>query len=174
MEALKTHRMPERVWDGSLYPLEVSTIPRAQLTINEMKAAMIRLYAESNRQNLDVFDEMFAADFVSFGGAGFRDLHGAGEFRDLYRQFLSSMPDLSFRVDLMVAEGSLIGVRGTLGGTHNGNFLGMAPPTGRYVEWTGTAIFRFNDSGLMDARWQEWDGLSVMQQMGVIPAQPGC
>ena len=25
----------------------------------------------------------------------------------------------------------------------------------------------------MDARWQEWDGLSVMQQMGVIPAQPG-
>jgi predicted ester cyclase len=67
----------------------------------------------------------------------------------------------------------LIGVRGTLGGTHQGNFMGMAPPTGKYVEWTGTAIFRFNNSGLMDARWQEWDGLSVMQQMGVIPAQPG-
>jgi len=74
-------------------------------------------------------------------------------------------------VDLVVAEGNRAAVRGTLSGTHKGNFMGFAPPTGKFVLLTGTAILRFDQNGLMDRRWQEWDGLSVMQQMGVIPTQ---
>jgi predicted ester cyclase len=137
-----------------------------------MKDIIVRLYDEANRQNLSVFDEVFSPDFVSYGGAGFRDLHGSHEFRDLYRQFLAAIPDLSFRSEILIAEANLVGVRGTLGGTHKGNFMGMAPATGQSISWTGTAIFRFNNLGLSDARWQEWDGLSVMQQMGVMPAPP--
>jgi predicted ester cyclase len=158
----------EKIWEGEATPPH--TNPGHTLSINEMKDAMVRLYDESNKQNFAVFDEMFAPDFVSFGGAGFQDLVGAEAFRQLYIQFISSMPDLNFRVDQVVAEGNFCGVRGTLSGTHKGNFMGFAPPTGKFISWTGTAIFRFNQLGLMDARWQEWDGLSVMQQMGVIPA----
>ncbi len=162
------------VWQGKILPGGKNGRGVGRfLSNNEMKDAMVRLYDESNAQKFSVFDEMFAPDFVSYGGAGFQDLHGAAEFRNLYTQFLSSMPDLNFRVDLMVAEGNLCGVRGTLSGTHQGNFMGFAPPTGKKVTWTGTAIFRFNEDGLMDARWQEWDGMSVMQQMGVIPTPPG-
>lgn len=141
--------------------------------INAMKDAIVRLYDESNRLNLDVFDELLAPDFVSYGGAGFQDLNGPGEFKDLYKTFHLSMPDLHFRVEQMVAEGNEVGVRGTLSGTHLGNFMGMAPATGRRITWTGTAIFGFDEAGLSNARWQEWDGLSVMQQMGVIPTPPG-
>jgi len=143
------------------------------LTINEMKDAMVRLYDEANKQNLGIFDELLAEDFVSYGGAGFGDLNGAEAFKDLYRNFLSTFPDLWFQVDDLIAEGDLCGVRGTLWGTHRGNFMGIAPATGRKVLWTGMAIFRFNDAGKMDARWQEWDGISVMQQVGVIPAEEG-
>jgi steroid delta-isomerase-like uncharacterized protein len=163
-----------QVWNREAYPVESPALLHARmLTPNGMKDALIYLYEEANRQHLDVFKDLFAPDFVSYGGAGFRDLHGASEFRDLYLDFLRAMPDLSFRTEIMIAENNLIGVRGTLGGTHRGNFMGMAPATGKYVEWTGTAIFRFDVQGKIDARWQEWDGLSVMQQMGVIPAQPG-
>jgi predicted ester cyclase len=143
------------------------------LTPDEMKQKMVRLYDESNKMNLDVFDEMFAPDFVSYGGAGFKDLHGPGEFKDLYLTFLGAMPDLRFDPTFMVAEGDIVFVRGTLGGTHKGNFMGMAPATNKYIRWTGTAIFKFNDAGLSTARWQEWDGMSVMQQMGVIPTPDG-
>jgi predicted ester cyclase len=143
------------------------------LTINEMKDAMVRLYDEANKQNLGIFDELLAENFVSYGGAGFQDLVGAEAFKDLYRNFLITFPDLWFQVDDLIAEGDLCGVRGTLWGTHTSNFMGMAPPTGRKVLWTGMAIFRFNDAGKMDARWQEWDGISVMQQLGVIPAEEG-
>jgi predicted ester cyclase len=165
--------LAEKIWDGEVTPGISHSAPGRPLTINEMKDAMVRLYDESNNQNFAVFDEMFAPNFVSFGGAGFQDLNGAEAFRQLYVQFISSMPDLTFRVDQVVAEGNFCGVRGRLSGTHKGNFMGFAPPTGKFISWTGTAIFRFDQNGLMDSRWQEWDGLSVMQQMGVIPAPPG-
>jgi predicted ester cyclase len=165
-------RDAEKVWQGQLTPATSHNGVGNGLRINEMKAAMVRLYDESNKQNFAVFDEMFAPNFVSFGGAGFQDLNGAEAFRQLYVQFITSMPDLNFHVEQVVAEGNYCGVRGTLSGTHKGNFMGFAPPTGKLISWTGTAIFRFNQDGLMDARWQEWDGLSVMQQMGVIPTPP--
>jgi steroid delta-isomerase-like uncharacterized protein len=151
----------------------VSPHPARRLTVEEMKQKMVYLYEESNKLNFAVFDEIFSPDFVSYGGAGFKDLHGPGEFRDLYLTFLSAMPDLRFDPTFIVAENDLVFVRGTLGGTHSGNFMGMAPPTGKYIRWTGTAAFRFNDQGLCDARWQEWDGMSVMQQMGIIPTPDG-
>lgn len=162
----------EKIWNGEVTPGTSYTSPGRILTINEMKDAMVRLYDEANKQNFSVFDEMFAPKFVSFGGAGFQDLVGAEAFRQLYIQFISSLPDLNFRVEQVVAEGNFCGVRGRLSGTHKGNFMGFAPPTGKFISWTGTAIFRFDQNGLADARWQEWDGLSVMQQMGVIPAAP--
>jgi len=143
------------------------------LTINQMKSAIVRLYTESNRKNLSIFAELFAPDFVNYGGAGFTDLHGADKFRELYEQYLVSFPDLNFHLEDVLAEGDFVGLRATITGTHTGNFLGMVPPTGKFVTWTGTSISRFNAEGLMDARWQEIDALSLMQQFGVIPTPPG-
>ncbi len=168
----RNNLLAEMIWRGAVTTGAKYTAPGRPLTVNELKHAMVRLYDESNKANFAVFDEMFAPDFVSYGGAGFQDLVGAEAFRQLYTQFLASLPDLNFRVDQVVAEGNLVGVRGRLSGTHKGNFMGFAPPTGRFISWTGTAIFSFDHNGLMDARWQEWDGLSVMQQMGVIPMPP--
>jgi len=170
-QEMRQASIAEKIWNGELVPGSNSQAAGHTLSVNEMKAAMVRLYDESNKQNFAVFDEMFAPKFVSFGGAGFQDLNGAEAFRQLYIQFITSLPDLNFHVEQVIAEGNYCGVRGTLSGTHKGNFMGFAPPTGKFISWTGTAIFRFDQNGLMDARWQEWDGLSVMQQMGVIPAQ---
>lgn len=172
IDTAKKVTLAEKIWNGEVTPGSSYTAPGRPLTVNEMKDAMVRLYVEANKQNFLVFDEMFAPKFVSYGGAGFQDLVGAEAFRQLYIQFISSLPDLNFRVEQLVAEDNFCGVRGRLSGTHKGNFMGFAPPTGKFISWTGTAIFRFDQNGLADARWQEWDGLSVMQQMGVIPAAP--
>jgi predicted ester cyclase len=169
-------QLPERVgflanmiWQGKATANVHSTAPGRPLTINEMKDAVMHLFDEANRANLDVFHELLAPEFVSYGGAGFQDLYGPEAFKQLYLTFFQSLPDLAFKVTHMVTEGDTCGVRGILSGTHKGNFMGFAPPTGKFVCWTGTALMRFNQNGMIDARWQEWDGLSVMQQMGVIP-----
>ncbi len=139
-------------------------------TINEMKQTIVHLYDELNKMNLDIFNEVFAPDFVSYGWTAFQDVHGPEAYKDTHKQFLSTFPDLQIRVEDVIADGNLCGTFGTLSGTHEGNFMGMAPATHKRITWTGAQLFRFNDAGLIDARWQEWDGVSVMQQLGVMPS----
>ncbi len=164
--------LAEMIWQGENTASGTKSAAGRPLSVNEMKDAMVRLFDEANRANLDVFRELLAPEFISYGGAGFQDLFGPEAFKQLYLQFYQGLPDLAFRVTHVVAEGDTCGVRGVLSGTHKGNFMGFAPPTGKFVCWTGTALMRFNKNGLIDARWQEWDGLGVMQQMGVVPGSP--
>ncbi len=128
------------------------------------------MYDETNKGNIDVLRELLSDDFVSYGGAGFQDLRGPEAFIGLYRTFVSAFPDLHFDVQQVVIGDNMAAVRGIQTGTHKGNFLGMVPATGKQVEWTGTAIFRFDEDGKICERWQDLDNLSLFQQLGVIPA----
>ncbi len=139
-------------------------------TSEDRKALIHRMYDETNKGNIDVLNEILADDFVSYGGAGFQDLHSPQAFIHLYRTFVAAFPDLHFDVQQVVVGDDMAAVRGIQTGTHQGNFLGMVPPTGKKVMWTGTAIFRFNEQGKIVERWQDLDNLSLFQQLGVIPA----
>lgn len=141
----------------------------AATSVEANKAAIRRLYDETNAGNLDFMDEILAPDFTSYGGAGFQDLHGPGEFKELTRTFLKSLPDLWFQIDELIGEGDDILVSGTLSGTHKGEWYGIAP-SGKKITWTGCAIFRFRGDQII-ARWQEFDALAIMAQMAP-PAQP--
>lgn len=141
----------------------------ATSSVETNKAAIRRLYDETNKGNYDFLDELLAPDFTSYGGAGFRDLHGPAEFKELTMTFLTSFPDLWFQVDELIGEGDDILVSGTLSGTHKGDFYGMAA-TGNKVAWTGCAIFRFRGPQVI-ARWQEFDALGLMAQ--IQPPAPG-
>jgi predicted ester cyclase len=138
-------------------------------SVDANKQAIRRLYDETNKGNYDFLDELLAPDFTSFGGAGFKDLHGPAEFKELTMTFLTSFPDLWFQVDELIGEGDDILVSGTLSGTHKGDFYGMAA-TGNKVSWTGCAIFRFRGPQVI-ARWQEFDALGLMAQ--IQPPAPG-
>lgn len=135
----------------------------------DRKRLIYHMYDETNKGNIGVLNEILADDFVSYGGAGFQDLHGPEAFINLYRTFVAAFPDLKFNVQQVVVGDDMAAVRGIQTGTHKGNFLGMVPATGKKVEWTGTAIFRFNDQGRIVERWQDLDNLSLFQQLGVVP-----
>jgi predicted ester cyclase len=87
---------------------------------------------------------------------------------DSLNPFLTAMPDWHVSEDYVVAEGDKVASRGTITGTHLGPFLG-APPTGKKVSWTGIIIYRINDEGKIVERWQDFDALSMLTQMGVVP-----
>jgi steroid delta-isomerase-like uncharacterized protein len=139
--------------------------------LEERKALIQRIYDEANKGNIEAMREVLADDFVAYGGAALGNLHGPQAFIDLYRTFLAAFPDLRFDVlQMVVSDDGMAAVRGLQTGTHEGNFMGMVPPTGKKVEWTGTAIFRFNEEGKIAERWQDLDNLGLFQQLGVIPA----
>jgi predicted ester cyclase len=93
-------------------------------------------------------------------------------FKQANLMYLSAFPDFETTVEMIVAENDLVMVYGPASGTNTGPFLGK-PPTGKKAHWTGIAIYRFNDEGKIDGRWQEFDGLGLFTQLGIIPPMGG-
>ena len=128
------------------------------------KAVRTRLYEEINKHNLDIFDEVYADDYVG-------DL-GVVENKEVTKQsfaaYFAAFPDLHFTADDMIAEGDLIATRWTTTSTHKGEFMGI-PPTNKQMGITGIAIAKFVN-GKQQQLWEDMDELGMMQQLGVIPA----
>lgn len=131
------------------------------------KALVRRYIDEVNRMNLDALDELVAADYVDHNG-----LPGMPPGREglklAYGLFSAAFPDVYFTLEDLVAEGDRVAARGTVRGTHRGDFFGL-PATGKQATWTGIHIFRLADGQAVEG-WLELDQLSLMQQLGAIPA----
>ena len=72
--------------------------------------------------------------------------------------------------DLIASEDKTV-ARVKVTATHQGEFMGV-PPTGKHVEMQLIDIMRFDDAGLVCEHWGLADMLSLMQQLGVVPAGP--
>ena len=93
---------------------------------------------------------------------------GAAEFKGLAEAFFSAFPDLRHNIDVLVAEGDTVAVRGTIEGTHQGSFMDL-PPTGKRIKVNWSAIFRIADGKLAEEHIV-LDQMGMMQQLGAIPA----
>ncbi len=110
-----------------------------------------------------VVDELHAPDFVDHDPAGRTpDLNG---FKQGIVALYTAFPDFRAAIeDLAIdpaAQKITLRWRGT--GTHRGVFLGH-PPTGRMIRFKGIEILQIR-SGRITARWGEWDGLDILDQL---------
>jgi predicted ester cyclase len=127
-------------------------------------------YERINAGDIAGFGELMADDFVEHeGGPGLPPTkEGTVEF---FRILRSAFPDLRMDVEDPVASGdkTVARVRGT--GTHQGEFMGVAP-TGNRIDVQLIDIMRFDDAGLVCEHWGVADMLAMMQQLGVVPGPP--
>src|SRR5215203_7274201 len=79
----------------------------------------------------------------------------------------SAFPDWHSSVEEMFVDGDRVVERWTGRGTHRGEFQGI-PPTGRRVAVPGTVYYRILNGRIVEFRGQ-FDRMSLMQQLGVIP-----
>jgi steroid delta-isomerase-like uncharacterized protein len=84
-------------------------------------------------------------------------------FGTLHRAF----PDLHMTVEDLIAEGDKIVARNTITGTHQGEYMGLAP-TGRSITYNEIFICRF-DGGRIAETWGVVDVLSQLRQLGALP-----
>lgn len=150
-------------------PRAKSLVPQ---NIEKNKAVIHYFYDETNKGNLDIYDELFAPEFVSYSSAAGMELRGPEAFKQANSMYLQAFPDFQSTVDLIVAENDIVMVYGEASGTNTGSFMNR-PPNGKKIIWTGVAIYRFNDEGMIDGRWQEFDGLGLFTQLGIIPPMFG-
>ena len=67
----------------------------------------------------------------------------------------------------MIAEGDKVVARVNITGVHTGNFF-CIPATGKRVEFSGVYMERI-ENGKIAERWGEENGVSLLEQLGVIP-----
>jgi predicted ester cyclase len=94
------------------------------------------------------------------------ELHGADSVES--RAWAYENLNLHLTIEDMIAEGDRVVVRHTFSGTHQGDFMGLAP-TGKYVTTTAIVISRISNGKGIET-WINGDDLGRMQQLGVIPA----
>jgi len=140
--------------------------------IEKNKQTVRYFYEQSLKGNFDVYDELFAPDFISYSSAAGGELRGPEAFKQANIMYTKGFPDFYTTIDIIIAERNQVVVYGVQSGTHLGELMGL-PPTGKKVSWTGIAIYRFNNEGKIDGRWQEFDALGLFQQLGLIPPMGG-
>jgi hypothetical protein len=146
--------------------------PGVPQDIEKNKHIIRYFYEQAFKGNLDVYDELFAPDFVSYSSAAWGELRGPEAFKQAQIMYNKAFPDFNMTIDMIIAEDNLVMASGLATGTHTGNFMGL-PATDKKVTWTGMAVYRFNDEGKIDGRWQEFDGVGLLTQLGLIPPMGG-
>ncbi|MGY4542800.1 steroid delta-isomerase-like uncharacterized protein [Arthrobacter sp. UYNi723] len=119
--------------------------------------------------NLSLIDELATDDYVDHEEA----LPGQPPGKDGVRYFVNAIrtafPDIKVKtMEASLADGSMEACHVILTGTHRGEMAGMAA-TGKSVEFGTTDIIRVED-GKVAEHWGTTDNLSLMQQLGAIPA----
>lgn len=133
----------------------------------ENVAIMHRIYEVLNGGNMDLADQVIAADSVSHEVPP-EYPSGLEGWKQYFTDFRAAFPDLHFTVEETIAEGDKVVCRCTLRGTHRGDFMGI-PATGKQVVVTGVDVGHFaNGKGV--EHWAYYDELGMMQQLGVIPS----
>jgi steroid delta-isomerase-like uncharacterized protein len=133
---------------------------------HEGSSALQQAVARWNAGDLEGYLQLYADDAVLHGYAGLGP--GLANIRGFYQAFLAAFPDARLQLEDVIPAGDTVTCRFTLSGTHQGPFQGL-PATQRAFSIPGITILRFQ-AGKCVERWSQADFLSLLQQLGAIPA----
>jgi len=80
----------------------------------------------------------------------------------------NAFPDLRFSLDDLIAERDEVVVHWTARGTHEGQFLGVAP-TRKTATVSGTSIYRTKNQKIVE-QVVDWNLLTLLEQLGAATA----
>ena len=132
-------------------------------------ATMRRIYELLGAGDIDAFGELIADDFVEHEDTPGLEPTKEGVLQ-LFRQYRASFPDMRMELDEALPSGDKVVGRVRATGTHSGEpFMGI-PASGKSIDVQLVDIMRFDDDGRACEHWGVLDSLSMMQQLGAIPA----
>jgi predicted ester cyclase len=138
------------------------------MSAEEDKAIINRLFEEVwKNKNLDAADEWVASDAVDHNPMAPGLPQGLEGSKQGWAMIQSAFPDIDVTIIDQIADGGKVVSRATMQGTHNGEFMGIAP-TGKRVTAEVIDIVRI-EGGKIVERWGIVDMMNVMQQLGVVP-----
>jgi steroid delta-isomerase-like uncharacterized protein len=134
------------------------------------KNVVRRLYEEVwNKRKLDAVSEIIAPTHA------LNDPHLAGSgvgpeaYKAIVARFIAAFPDLRFSVVELIAEKNKVVASWSIADTHKREYRGV-PGTNKKLSFDGVTIHQVVNAKIIES-FVTMDYLSLMQQLGVIPAQ---
>ena len=136
-------------------------------TSSEAAKAVVRRNTEEvqGRGNFDVFEKLFADDFVDHTPQPNMTPDKPGA-RIFYQALREAFPDFHAVIHWQTADGEIVTTFKTYHGTHLGPFLGVAP-TGRKIHFETVDAMRVRNGKIVE-HWGVANLFSLMQQLGVF------
>jgi predicted ester cyclase len=128
------------------------------------KAAVRGCFENASRGNYEALHEVVSPAYV-LHPEEIRGVEGLAEMVEGYRSVLA---DLRVTIEHQFTEGDYVATRSTVRGRHEGELMGR-PPTGREVAFSSLTISRCRD-GKIEEEWELADTMSLLRQIGVVPA----
>jgi steroid delta-isomerase-like uncharacterized protein len=132
----------------------------------ENKAIAKRAFEEIlSGGRFELAEQLYAKDFVNHGIH--RDI-SLEQDQAALKGWHQAFPDVVVVPKKFIAESDLVTIYWVARGTNTGTGNGL-PATGKKAELTGITIWRIVD-GKIKEEWSAFDQLSMMQQLGLLPA----
>jgi predicted ester cyclase len=140
------------------------------MSIQDDNKALVRRFIDYvNNDPFAPIDEFFASSY-RYHNASVPEVKNLQGVKDFNAAAYSAFPDIRITIEDMVAEGDKVVYRGSARGTHQGEFMGIAP-TGKQISFTSTVVSRIAD-GRFQEDWESLDLLNVLQQLGATIRTP--
>lgn len=118
-----------------------------------------------NKGKIEVLGEACHKDYVGNDALfGKLDLDG---YKRAMTDYRSAFSGLKVRILQCFGEGDFVTTQWESEGTHSGVFVGV-PGSQKTVKISGVNIAKFRDGKIIED-WMTMDGLSLLQQIGVVP-----
>ena len=121
-----------------------------------------------NRHTIEAAEELLSPDYLNHAASAEEYRHGIAGVKHSLKWLFCVFPDHRFDIEDAAADGNTVAVRGTMGGTHEGELMGIAP-TGERFAVQQSHWFRVAD-GRVAEHWAVRDDLGMMRQLGITPA----
>ena len=136
-------------------------------SLQEQNKAIARRAFEEilSRGRYELAEQLYAKDFINHG------LHSNASLEEdqtALKGWHQAFSNIAIVPEKLIAEDDLVTIYWIARGTNTGTGNGL-PATGKKVELAGITIWRIVDNKIKE-EWSAFDQLSMMQQLGLLPA----
>ena len=133
----------------------------------ESNKALVRRFIDEvqSGHDVDAIHRFMSSDFVNYAESpGLpNDLNSVKHFLE---KFFAAFPDVNVTIHSQVAEGDKVVTHKTFHGTHQGDFMGIAP-TGNKIAFEAIEILTVAGD-MITEHWAVGDNLGLMKQLGAF------
>lgn len=134
---------------------------------NPMSHMINKLLEAWNSHDIEQTVGLYGSDHVVIDIAEATTLHGLDGVRHSMGRYFQAFPDLKFRADEVLVDGSRVTLVWTAHGTHGGTIMHI-PPTGRRITVRGVTLLTIVGDYVRRTE-SLWDVAGLLRAIGLLP-----